>query len=345
METFDRYSKPRMVPLGEGGVGMKHFWKEIGIAVFMGMVVPACLLWFGAALLQTREEKSSETEPELVVQQEVPPREILVRTGDQVESSSLEAYLVGVVLAEIPASFEEEALKAQAVVARTYTMRASSTGGKHGDGSVCTDYACCQAYIDPEQYRSQGGTQESIDKISAAVLATAGEVLTYEGKLIEATYFSCSGGSTEDAVAVWGTDYPYLQAVDSPGEEHAAHYTDTVTFTPKQFQSALGVALSGEPEDWFGTVTYTEGGGVDTMQIGGKSYKGTQLRQLLSLRSTAFTVSVGENISITTKGFGHRVGMSQYGADAMALSGKDYAQILAHYYQGTVLTSLDAVEN
>ena len=171
------------------------------------------------------------------------------------------------------------------------------------------------------------------------------QVLTYENALIEATYFSCSGGSTEDAVAVWGNAYPYLKAVDSPGEEHAAHYTDTVTFTPLQFQSALGVILSGTPENWFGPVTYTEGGGVDTMQIGKTIYKGTELRQKLSLRSTAFTVSVGEYITITTEGDGHRVGMSQYGADAMAAAGKDYREILAHYYPGTELCALDTVVN
>lgn len=324
---------------------MKFSWKEIGIAVFMGMVVPFLVLWFGAALLNIQEEEPVESSPEITRQEEMRAREILIRTGETVEKQDLETYLVGVVLAEMPASFEEEALKAQAVVARTYTMRANSAGGKHGDGSVCTDHACCQAYIDPEQYRNQGGTQESIDKITAAVMSTAGLVLTYEGSLIEATYFSCSGGSTEDAVAVWGTDYPYLQAVDSPGEEYAAHYMDTVIFTPQQFQTALGVSLPGEPENWFGTVTYTEGGGVDTMEIGGKTYRGTQLRQLLSLRSTAFSVSGGERISITTKGFGHRVGMSQYGADAMALAGNSYAEILAHYYQGTVMTSLDAVAN
>ena len=324
---------------------MKRMWKEIGIAILMGMVVPGFLLWFGAALLEVREEQTREPIPETVILEPSSRYEVPVRTGDAVVQQDLEAYLVGVVLAEMPASFEPEALKAQAVVARTYTMRANLTGGKHGDGSVCTDYACCQAYIAPEDYLSQGGTRENLDKITAAVTDTAGQVLTYEGSLIEATYFSCSGGSTEDAVAVWGTDYPYLQAVESPGEEYAAHFTDTVTYTSSQFQSALGVSLTGSPKAWFGAVTYTEGDGVDTMQIGGKTYKGTQLRQLLSLRSTAFTVSVGENITITTKGFGHRVGMSQYGADAMALSGKGYEEILTHYYQGTVLTYLDTVEN
>ena len=325
---------------------MNQFWKEISIALLMGMLVPGLLLLFGAALLDTQEAQPQETIPETVVQETAGQTyEIPVRTGDAVSQQNLEDYLVGVVLAEMPASFESEALKAQAVVARTYTMRANTTGGKHGDGSVCTDYACCQAYIDPADYVSQGGTGENVEKIRSAVNSTSGQVLTYEGALIEATYFSCSGGSTEDAVAVWGTDYPYLQAVASPGEEHAAYYTDTVTFTPAQFQSALGVTLSGEPKTWFGTVTYTEGGGVDTMQIGGKTYKGTQLRQLLSLRSTAFTVSTGENITITTKGFGHRVGMSQYGADAMAATGKGYAEILAYYYQGTVLTALSELGN
>ena len=316
---------------------MKRIWKEIVVALFMGGVVPGFLLWFGAVLLEIQENKPVE----IVVEQTVPMPEtgyeIPVRTEESVEVQDLEAYLVGVVLAEMPASFEPDALKAQAVVARTYTLRANTTGGKHGDGSVCTDYACCQAYLDPQEYLNRGGSLESLSKIQSAVLDTQGQILTYEGKLIEATYFSCSGGSTEDAVAVWGTDYPYLQSVESPGEEHAAHYTDTVSFTPSQFQSALGVNLSGNPGTWFGDVTFTEGDGVDTMVIGGKTYRGTELRKKLGLRSTAFSVSVGEHITITTRGFGHRVGMSQYGAQAMAKDGSSFSEILAHYYTGTEL--------
>lgn len=324
---------------------MKRIWKEISIALLMGCVVPGLFLWFGAALLEVQDARPEHVIPETMISQQEVSCEIPVRTGDAVEQQELEDYLVGVVLAEMPASFEEEALKAQAVVARTYTLRANQRGGKHGDGSVCTDFACCQAYIDPEVYCSRGGTGENVEKIRRAVMATAGQVLTYGGELIEATYFSCSGGTTEDAVAVWGNDYPYLQSVDSPGEEHAAHYTDTVTFTPAEFAAAVDPALSGSPKNWFGAVTYTDGGGVDTMVIGGKTYKGTELRQKLGLRSTAFTVSAGESITITTRGYGHRVGMSQYGADAMALSGKGYEEILTHYYQGTVLSSLDTVAN
>lgn len=250
----------------------------------------------------------------------------------------LEEYITSVVLREMPADFEPEALKAQAVVARTYTLRRSAAGGKHPGGDICTDPSCCQGYWEEAAYIESGGTEESLQKVKSAVNATAGQVLTYQGKLIEATYFSCSGGMTEDAAAVWGSDLPYLQAVKSPGEEKATHYTDTVSFTGKEFQDKLGIKLSGSPERWIGKVTYTDGGGVATMQIGGEEYTGTQLRQKLGLRSTAFVMTaVGNTVTVTTKGFGHRVGMSQYGADAMAVSGSTYAQILAHYYQGTEL--------
>lgn len=245
----------------------------------------------------------------------------------------LEDYLTGVVLAEMPASFETEALKAQAVVARTYALKASQSG-KHG-GGVCGDYACCQAYIAAADY---SGGAENLEKVRTAVEATEGLVLTYEGALIEATYFSCSGGSTEDAVAVWGTDFPYLRAVDSPGEEGAAHHTDTVSFTKDQLEKKLGLTLSGNQESWIGAAAHTAGGGIQTITIGGKTFTGTEIRSLLGLRSTAFTIEpAGEGVTITTRGFGHRVGMSQYGADAMAASGSSFVEILAYYYRGTTL--------
>jgi stage II sporulation protein D len=185
-----------------------------------------------------------------------------------------------------------------------------------------------------------GGKQSAVEKARAAANDTTGHVLTYNGALIEATYFSCSGGRTEDALAVWGTDVPYLKAVDSPGEENAKWYTDRVRFSAAEFATRLQLVLTGSPSGWFGPVTRTSGGGVDTMEIGGVIFKGTELRQRLGLRSTAFSVTVvGELIYVSTKGYGHRVGMSQYGADAMALNGYGYTQILEHYYPGTVLES------
>lgn len=320
---------------------MKPLWKDMLTAIFMGMILPGILLNAAAVLLDSKDSAHQETIPQETAPETVPLTMRLRVSDGTTEEMDMDTYLVGVVLAEMPASFESEALKAQSVVARTYTRKAYETGGKHGDGSVCANSACCQAYISPDSYLSKGGTQEGLDKIRAAVAETSGFVLTYGDELIEATYFSCSGGSTEDAAAVWGTDFPYLQAVASPGEENAAHYTDTVTFTPQQFQTALGTALPGTPKSWFGTTTYTEGGGIATMMIGGEAYTGTQLRSLLNLRSTAFTVSATEDtITITTKGYGHRVGMSQYGADAMAVAGSTYAEILSYYYQGTTLTRL-----
>lgn len=314
---------------------MKPIVKEFLTAAVMGLVLPGVLLNLAVKRQEPDGDVPTETMPEITVSTEPRPKAtVYVSMEDgSVAEMDMNAYLTGVVLAEMPASFETEALKAQAVVARTYTLKMAQSG-KH-NGGVCTDYACCQAYVAETAYTGGG---DNVEKVRAAVEATDSLVLTYGGELIEATYFSCSGGSTEDAVAVWGTDYPYLRATDSPGEEQAAHYTDTVTFTAEEFASRLGQALSGKPETWLGFTTYTAGGGVNSMRIGNTEYKGTELRTLLGLRSTAFTIETeGDTITITTRGFGHRVGMSQYGADAMALAGSSFEEILAHYYKGTTL--------
>ncbi len=314
-------------------------WKEIGLAVFMGMVVPWLVVSAAVIRMDSREPEETAETQFTVSQRTAPPLTALVRREDgTVERWDMDTYLAGVVLGEMPAYFEPEALKAQAVAARTYAAKVLASGGKHGDGSVCMDSKCCQAYCDPEVFLASGGLQEDVDKIRQAVEETSGYVLTYDGELIEAVYFSCSGGSTEDAAAVWGAEVPYLRATSSPGEENAAHNTDTVTVSLEQFCQALGKSLSGDPKNWFGAVTYTAGGGVAEMMIGGKAYTGVRLRQLLGLRSTAFTFTPEEaGIRIDTRGYGHRVGMSQYGADAMAAAGSTYEEILSHYYSGAAL--------
>ena len=258
--------------------------------------------------------------------------------GEEVIDMPLNDYLVSVVLSEMPARFSEEALKAQAVVARTYALRRVEKGKKHKPAAVCINSGCCQGYITEEEYLAKGGTATNVEKIKQAVESTKDLVLIYDGKLIDATYFSCPGGQTEDAVAVWGADVPYLQSIESPGEEIATHYTDTVQLTTQEFQKKLGFTPTGNPAKWVESVTYTEGDGVEQITICGVSYKGTQIRKLLKLRSTAFSITVlGDTVTITTKGFGHRVGMSQYGAQAMALEGKSFREILTHYYQGVTL--------
>jgi len=326
--------------------------KELLLAVILGLLVPELIfhiadkvyLMENAAPFQsTIAEPTKQTQVliEETKQKEVDTVSVLMADG-VVKRMVWNDYLTGVVAAEMPAEFEDEALKAQAVVARTYALKRQTEAIKHSQGAVCTDPACCQAYISREDYLAAGHAREDYEKVESVVLSTDGQVLTYQEELIEATYFSCSGGRTEDALAVWGMDVPYLRAVDSPGEENAAHYIDTVTFSSQEFQQLLDVELPGSTSSWIGEATYTAGGGVETITIGGEDFAGTQLRQLLGLRSTAFLMTaVGDSITVTTKGFGHRVGMSQYGADAMALEGSTYQQILMHYYPDTQLVNWD----
>lgn len=311
---------------------MKNCWKELALAFLLAWGIP----W---VVMAAAEAAFSQEEPEQVVQTEPTQAQteyvqaIQVWEDGTLVQMELTDYLTGVLISEMPGSFHAEAKKAQAVVARTYTLRRMGGTDKH-PGVVCTDSSCCQGYLDPETF----GDPETVRLAREAVDATKTLVLTYEGELIDATYFSSSGGMTEDAVAVWGSDVPYLQSVESPGEEIAEHYTDTVFFTKKQLEAALGITLKGGAGSWIGTSVYTEGGGVASIVIGGTRFRGTELRAALGLRSTAFTVKAENGgITFTTRGYGHRVGMSQYGAQAMALSGSTYRQILAHYYKGTVL--------
>jgi len=306
--------------------------KELHIALTLGVLLPCMMLllacqpgWNLPSIFPTEATEPSESGA----------FRVLMADGT-VQGMDLEDYIWGVVLAEMPASYEVEALKAQAVAARTYALRTK----RHENANICTDYGCCQAYVRPENYT--GGAKFS-EKVRQAVLSTAGQVVTYAGELIEATYFSCSGGRTEDAAAVWGADVPYLQSVPSPGEENSSDYMKTVSMSAEEFAAAFD-GLSGTPGSWIGKITYTNGGGVATIEIGGTEYKGTTVRQKLKLRSTAFVITVvGSSVSITTKGFGHRVGLSQDGAEAMAVGGSDYADILAHYYPGTRLQGIDNI--
>ena len=311
--------------------------KEILFSFLAGLVLPVVL-----AMALQRAPAVGDVESDALTPTHAPMDETKMLTVENpagnLRQMALDEYLVGVVLAEMPADFESEALKAQSVVARTYT-RKRMEGSKHGQAAVCMDPGCCQGWRSAEDYLNDGGRQASVDKVRRAVADTDGVVLCYEGKLIDATYFSCSGGSTEDAVAVWGQDVPYLQAVDSPGEEQAPRYSDSVTFTAAELAGKLGIENRGDPSGWFSGITYTDGGGVETISVRGKSFTGTQIRSKLGLRSTAFSVEVKDKkITINTLGFGHRVGMSQYGAQAMAKEGAGYEQILTHYYTGAELS-------
>ena len=308
------------------------------LTIILGAVIPALLF----SVPKNDEEPSVPTEttlkfedPELI-QQTV----TLLKADGSVEEIELQEYVLHVVLKEMPASFEMEALKAQSVVARTYAVKREKGNSKHPEASLCTNPQCCQGYCTVEEYLNQGGSYTNVQKIQKAVNDTQGEVITYQKTLIDATYFSCSGGITEDAKAVWGQEVPYLQSVESPGEENAAHFTDTVSISFDDFQFLLGQKLNGEPDGWVENISYTAGDGVDSITIENVTYSGTVFRKRLGLRSTSFDIIITDNaVVITTRGYGHRVGMSQYGADAMATTGKDYKEILKHYYTGTEITT------
>lgn len=318
-----------------GVIGMKLVAKQLLQSIMLSVAIPA-------VMISGLSAGSRPDNHEVLPNKDLPKHNITVlnKNGSS-EMMNLEEYVLGVVLGEVSPEFHDEALKAQAVAARTYALYCIHVSNKHS-GAVCMDYSCCQAYCDADEYLSQGGSNQGLDKVSAAVENTAGEIVTYDSELICATYFASSGGMTEDALEVWGRSYPYLNAVPSPGEENCGYYEKQVTISPVQLQETLGVQLTGKPNSWFGMVKYTVGGGVDLMRIGGRLYTGVELRKLFNLRSTIISINATDDkIYIVTKGYGHRVGMSQHGANAMALNGKDYSQILSHYYANTSLSQFE----
>lgn len=335
---------------------MEDVWKRVMLALALSLALPNIILNAGSKM--SAQQPSQPTQPAVTAPTTVPVQTtaapdrdtlpaltIPVLTDDgSVELMELETYVLGVVLAEMPAYFDAEALKAQAVAARTYTLRRLYLGDKHSQCAVCTRSSCCQAWICEERYLQQRGTQKDLEKVTQAVAATAGEIVIYGAQPADCTYFACSGGRTESAEAVWGVAVSYLVSVDSPGEELASAFSTDVSFTAREFAACLGRELAGKPTQWLGAQTYTDGGGVATMVIAGITYSGKELRSLLKLDSTAFSMAADENgIHITAYGKGHRVGMSQYGANAMAQAGADYLQILQHYYPGTDIDKIDSM--
>lgn len=265
---------------------------------------------------------------------------ILLESGET-EEMTLAEYLWRVVAAEMPATFEKEALKAQAVCARTYTLWKMGRGGHEG-ADLCDSSACCQAYTTHEEAAARWGdlTGAYSDRIAAAVKDTDGQLILYEGAPIQAVFFSSSVPSTEDAAEVWGSSLPYLVPVSSPEGEEVPNYRSTVILTAEELrglveQSGMGVSLSGSPSGWLGNVRYNASGRVAELTVGGITVSGGAARTLFGLRSACFEVTEKDGVfTFSVTGYGHGVGMSQYGANAMAKEGSDWEEIIGHYYTG-----------
>ncbi|PFA68205.1 stage II sporulation protein D [Bacillus sp. AFS015802] len=260
---------------------------------------------------------------------------------DLIEKLPLEQYVVGVVAGEMPADFEKEALKAQALAARTYIVnQLLSDDASVPKGADVTDTVSHQVYKNQKELATLWGADYDwkIKKISEAVLATKGKVLTYDDKPITAAFFSTSNGYTENSEAYWKDDIPYLRSVESPWDSASPKFEDQKIIPIKEFEQKLGVTL---PKDGsVGTITSrTEGKRVASVEINGKGFSGREIREKLELRSSDFTwYKKDDHIVIATKGFGHGVGMSQYGANGMAKEGKNYQDIVTHYYKDVKIT-------
>lgn len=280
------------------------------------------------------EEKSEVKE---VATKEVVDNNIYVnvRRGGSVVKIELEEYVTGVVGAEMPASFNVEALKAQAVIARTYALKANSRG------TVLSDNESSQSYKSNEELKSLWGSSYNTyyNKVKGAVDSTRGMYLTYNGSYIEAVYHSTSNGRTEDSSNVWGNYFPYLVSVDSPYDSSNPSYLKTVSFSYSDISKKLGVIITSDTD--FIINGKTSGDRVSSISVSEVSFTGVDFRNKLGLRSADFDIEKNdEGVVITTRGYGHGVGMSQYGANGMAKSGSSYRDILFHYYPGVSLKSL-----
>ena len=314
----------------------------------MAAALVLTVLLFGGAYLAAGKEHVPETREDGQQEQSVQGQRdsavlLAVKDGETVESMALGQYLRGVVRGEMPASFELEALKAQAAAERTYVYYQLAAGRKeaHPDADVCTDPGCCSAWLSEEAAREKWG--EDFDgwesRIEEAVAATDGQTALYDGQPILAVFHSSSAGKTAEAGDVWSGDVPYLRSVDSPeGEETVPNYYSAAEFTAAEAKSLLAQAhpeltFSGGPDKWFGAVERDDSGRVSTVEVCGAPLRGVEVRRIFSLRSACFTIdAAAERVTFRVTGYGHGVGMSQYGANELARQGKTWQEILMWYY-------------
>ncbi|MCL5039915.1 MAG: stage II sporulation protein D [Firmicutes bacterium] len=310
----------------------------LGVMIFINIILPA-LLTRGCLVSPSKKAPQPRGGITLIT------IKVYLEKEKRILEMPLEEYLMGVVAAETPASFEPEALKAQAVAARTYALkRMRQFGGRgsqeHPGADICTDPQHGQAWVSwPELTRIWGNNYTTYrKKVEEAVLSTSGLVIVYNGFLIDPVFHSTSGGRTENSEDVWSEKVPYLRSVVCDYDRHSPYYQTTLEMTLREMARKLGNAVP--------TSTLSNGGGlrvlersdtgrIKTIRVGGQEMKGTDFRTALGLPSTNFTWEYqGDKIRFTVRGYGHGVGMSQYGADGLARNGKNYIEILQYFYTG-----------
>lgn len=300
------------------------------------------ILLFGAPWLTAEAPPKEETPQPALADEAVMLR---VWDGSAVQEMSMAEYLSGVVRGEMPASFEMEALKAQAVAERTYIYYKSSTGGKpaHPEAEVCMQPTCCSAYTSAQTANEKWGDRaaEYEARIQTAVKETDGKVLLYNNEPILAAFHSSSAGVTANSGDVWVSDLPYLASVASPENgESVPNYYSVKTLAAEEFRQIFTAAypqaqFSDDPATWMTNPVHNDSDRVETLTVGGIAVEGTQMRSLFGLRSASFTTeATAETVTFRVTGYGHGVGMSQYGANEMAKQGKTWQDILLWYYTG-----------
>ena len=302
----------------------------------------------------TQEQPEPEAETTIYDYQKYKTIKLFHSGSGQIEELPIDEYLYGVVSSEMPANYEAEALKAQAIVARTYTIyQIMNNSGKHPGADICDNSSCCQAWISKDERLSKWAPEEAEsnwNKIVDAVNSTSGKIITYQNKPINAFFHSNSGGKTESSLNIWGgIDYPYLKSVETAGEEGYTQYSSEAKFTKEELLNKLkekyeDCEIDYSQENCIQILEYTTSGRVKTIKFGNKEIAGTEARTILGLRSTNFTFTIsGDEIIFSVIGYGHGVGMSQTGADALAKSGSNCEEIIKHFYTDVEIVEVNSL--
>lgn len=325
---------------------MKYLLKKFCSLILIFMVVifslPLIVISFEKTFSKGMlEEEIVEVAAEETVSDEDIKIKIYRQAKDKIEEMDLEKYLVGVLAAEMPAEFNIEALKAQAVASRTYAVSKIVNKSKIHNGADVSDTVQSQAFIDEKEYDKKFGSKkhEYIEKIEKALRETKGEVMFYNGDLVKnALYFAISNGKTEDAEEVFSFSEPYLKSVDSEFDQDAPNVTRKYVFTEKEFVDKINSKYENANVKSFDDVEVIENtstGSIRKIRLGNEVIRGLDFRYLFGLSSTHVTMEKqGEDIVINSRGYGHGVGLSQWGAGKMAKEGYTYDEILKHYYTG-----------